>query len=359
MHSKKLLHLLKKENLLYSSKIISKDFRSILRNNLAIKKNEKVLLLGDYGLKQHRLAPIFVSAYAKALDNLNIDYSVFMQKTKTIGMPVEKDVELALKNLDNKSVIVLVLSNKLGSLKNTSLGKSFRRYVKSKDCRFVSTTSLGCLKTSDLFKVVKPMNLDLNKLKRKQLEFKKKLDAAREVRILTDKGTDVKFNVQRRYSISIDGDYKNYKAGGNLPPGEVYIAPIENKTEGKIVLDGSIRLSWGTVLPKKPVMLNISKGRVNSIKGGREAMALKLTLSMAMRKSRVPANIKVVGELGIGFNERASILGAMMIDEKAYATSHIAFGSNYWFGGKNYALGHYDQVFKNPVFYFDGEEVKY
>lgn len=358
MYSKNLSRLLKKENLLYSSRIVGKDFKSILKNNLNVKKHEKVLLIGDYGSKQRRLAPIFISAYSKALENQGIDYSIVMQDTKTSGIAVGKDVESELMKLNQNSVVILVLSNKLGSLKNTSIGKSFRRYVRSKNCRFVSTTSLGGLKTSELFNVIKSLNVDVAKLKKKQNLFKKKLDDAREVRILTDAGTDIKFNVQKRFAISIDGDYGKNKSGGNLPPGEVYIAPNEEKTEGRVVIDGSLRLSWGTIIPKKPVVIDVSKGRVHSIRGSKEAMALKLSLAMAMKRSKMPSNVKLIGELGIGFNPNASIIGAMMIDEKAYSTAHIAFGSNYWFGGKTYAVCHYDQVFKNPKIYLDGQRVK-
>lgn len=63
-------------------------------------------------------------------------------------------------------------------------------------------------------------------------------------------------------------------------------------------------------------------------------------------------------ELGIGLNPNASIIGAMIVDDKTLGTAHIGIGSNYWFGGNIYAIIHLDQVFKNPTIYFDGELLK-
>ena len=66
----------------------------------------------------------------------------------------------------------------------------------------------------------------------------------------------------------------------------------------------------------------------------------------------------MIGELGIGFNPKINLMGAMVVDEKALGTAHIALGSNYWFGGDIYSISHLDQVFKNPLILFDGKEFK-
>ena len=79
----------------------------------------------------------------------------------------------------------------------------------------------------------------------------------------------------------------------------------------------------------------------------------------AERRSRFPQGVRRVCELGIGINKNARLIGSTIIDEKVLGTAHVATGSNYWFGGDIYSIVHYDQVFKNPKIYVDGELIKY
>ena len=154
------------------------------------------------------------------------------------------------------------------------------------------------------------------------------------------------------------GNYTKPKTGGNIPAGEVYIAPKWKHAEGKLIVDGSSSCMEGTQLIKEPIEIKIEKGEIISIKGGREAERLKKTFDWACKKAKFPWGIKRAGEFGIGINPGAKIIGATIVDEKAVNTAHIAFGSNYWFGGTIYAIVHLDQVFKNPRIYVDGTEIK-
>ena len=64
-----------------------------------------------------------------------------------------------------------------------------------------------------------------------------------------------------------------------------------------------------------------------------------------------------MGELGIGINPGAVLIGSMIMDEKVLGTGHIAIGSNSWFGGDIKTIYHGDQVFKSPVYYLDGKKM--
>ena len=75
-------------------------------------------------------------------------------------------------------------------------------------------------------------------------------------------------------------------------------------------------------------------------------------------KAKYPWGIKRVGELGIGINTGAAIVGPTIINEKALGTAHIGVGSNHWFGGSIYAITHIDQVFREPKIYVDNERIK-
>ncbi|MCK5062675.1 MAG: aminopeptidase, partial [Candidatus Aenigmarchaeota archaeon] len=143
--------------------------------------------------------------------------------------------------------------------------------------------------------------------------------------------------------------------GGNVPVGEVY-TPCRGKfVEGKVVIDLSSRIMEGTQIVKDPITLNIEKGTVTSIDGGAEAKNLEKTLKWAHENSEFPWGVRRIGELGIGMNPKAQIIGSMNIDEKVIGTAHVAIGSNYWFGGTIYAIIHLDQVFSNPKIEVDGQ----
>jgi leucyl aminopeptidase (aminopeptidase T) len=58
-------------------------------------------------------------------------------------------------------------------------------------------------------------------------------------------------------------------------------------------------------------------------------------------------NARNLGELGIGLNPSAGIVGNVINDEKAYGTCHIALGHNYDEDAP--ALIHLDGLIRNPT----------
>jgi leucyl aminopeptidase (aminopeptidase T) len=95
-----------------------------------------------------------------------------------------------------------------------------------------------------------------------------------------------------------------------------------------------------------------------SIEGGEGARLLKRSLNEKSQKSRMPVwGIKKIGEIGIGLNPNASIVGTTIIDEKVLGTAHVALGSNYWFMGRVVAPLHLDQVFRDVEIFLNGKKV--
>jgi leucyl aminopeptidase (aminopeptidase T) len=58
-------------------------------------------------------------------------------------------------------------------------------------------------------------------------------------------------------------------------------------------------------------------------------------------------NARNLGELGIGLNPKAAIVGNMLEDEKAFRTCHFAIGANY--DDDAPALIHLDGLVTNPT----------
>lgn len=151
------------------------------------------------------------------------------------------------------------------------------------------------------------------------------------------------------------GRLKKAIARGNLPAGEVYIPPAPMKVEGKIVLDGSIKNRQGCQLLKRPINLFIEKGKIVEINGDGLGKELDKDLDWAESIAKRPDNVRKIGEIGIGTNPQAKVIGPTIINEKALGTAHVAIGSNAWFGGDIRTFVHLDQVFYEPIIRIDGK----
>lgn len=118
---------------------------------------------------------------------------------------------------------------------------------------------------------------------------------------------------------------------GDLPCGEIYIAPVEDKTQGTVYfeifyLDG---VKYGHVL------LHIKDGRISGCN--------QPEITAFFEKQ--PQENRVVCELGFGMNPHVTELcGYTVLDEKMCNTFHIAVGANNMFGGTNAASDHIDFV---------------
>ncbi len=136
----------------------------------------------------------------------------------------------------------------------------------------------------------------------------------------------------------------------NLPCGEIYAAPVESDAEGILVADGSI----GALGPlPRPARIHVRGGRIARIGGADDVLQQELT-----RLTSLDPWAGVIGELGIGINPGARIVGRMLEDEKALRTAHVAFGNNEDMpGGRNPSCTHLDFLFHEPTIvatYADG-----
>lgn len=182
------------------------------------------------------------------------------------------------------------------------------------------------------------MNVDWKALSTMTRELAKILDAADAIRIRTPNGSSLSFSVRGRKALSDTGILTRKGAFGNLPAGEVFLAPVEGSAQGRLVLE------WGpTRQLSSPVMLMIRDGYVTEISGNDEcAEYLRVKLS----ERRDNGNI---AELGFGTNRAARRPDNILESEKIFGTIHIALGDNSSFGGKVKTPFHQDFVFFRPT----------
>ena len=201
--------------------------------------------------------------------------------------------------------------------------------------------------TEEMFK--RTLSIDYEIVKNNVEKLYEALKDAKEVRVLSDKGTDITLRIDGRPLHKDTGIYHNPGDFGNLPAGEIYVAPIEGSANGTIVFDGSIA-SIG--LLREPVKIVVKDGYAVEISGGEEARKLKELLEKVGKKEAYN-----IAELGIGCNPAAKVVGNILEDEKIFGTVHIALGDNSTFGGKVIAGIHLDGIIMKPTLIVDGRKV--
>jgi len=355
METNEAMQWLKKENLYDLAKTTSFYLKKIFHPCFGI-KDEKILIIGDRGSKSNKISPVLSAAYYLAAEDLKLNAKLIFQAPKTRGGDAEPEVIDSLDKLEEKNVVFINMSDKLGGI--GSLGKSFRKFCEKKKHRFISALSLGDLNTSQLNEVIAAIDVDYKPMLMKHEEVKQQLDNAKELHITTKAGTDLHCSIEGMKAVISCGCYTEPGKGGNLPAGEVYIPPNGKNVYGKIVIDGSSRNHYHTALIKTPIVLTVEEGSITKIEGKKEAEELQKALDWAASKAKHPSTVWRIGEIGIGLNPKAKIIGSTLVDEKALGTAHVGIGSNYWFGGKIFSITHLDQIFKDPVIKIDGKKLE-
>ena len=190
------------------------------------------------------------------------------------------------------------------------------------------------------------MTANYQKVSRIVLDSRSMLSSAKEVRITTNTGTDIVFDVQGCKWKADTGLCTTLGCCINLPAGEVYVAP--RNAEGKIVVDGTIS-ELG--LLKSPIEITVENRYVSEIRGER-ADELKTILEGV---GKLAYNL---AELGFGLNPVARMIGNALEDEKVGGTIHVGLGDSSTIGGDVEAGIHLDAIIKKPKVFMDGKEVK-
>jgi aminopeptidase len=157
---------------------------------------------------------------------------------------------------------------------------------------------------------------------------KKVLEGADRVRIV-GKETDLSFSIRGRTAIPCAGEY-------NMPDGEIFTAPVESSTDGKIFFEFPAIAGGREVAG---IRLAFRRGRVVEASAEKNEGYLKEMLS-------ADRGAAVLGEFGIGANAGVtSFTRDILLDEKMGGTIHLAVGRSYpESGGRNDSAVHWDMI---------------
>ncbi len=188
------------------------------------------------------------------------------------------------------------------------------------------------------------VDIDYDELRDRSDELAGFLEGARRVRLTGPAGTDLAFEIAGRPVYRDTGDLSQPGAFGNLPAGEVCLAPLEGTAEGIVRIDGSI---GGIGRVGDPVTVRFVQGRAVEISDPRLREILAAAGPEAFQ----------LAEFGIGTNPRAGIVGNVLEDEKAVGTAHVALGSNHAMGGRIQVPIHIDAILQAARVEADGRAV--
>lgn len=301
--------------------MLDKPSKTILQDCMNLKSNETCLVVTDKKLKQ-----IGNALYTNSLKTTKYSKLILTKIPKAHGAEPSKNIADEMLKYD----VILLATTK--SLSHTRA----RENASKNGARIASMPGI----TMEIMK--RALNVDFYKIKSINEKLNKKLKNKNKIKIMTKKGTSIEFRIKGRKWIGDDGIYTKKGAFGNLPAGEIFIAPLEDRTNGIIVVDASV---GGIGKIDKNIIIEVKNGFINKITGGKIAHQFKKLLKNKLYKN--------VAEFGIGTNHKAMITGNVLEDEKVAGTCHIAFGNNKHFGGLVDVPFHVDVVIKKPIIYAD------
>lgn len=129
---------------------------------------------------------------------------------------------------------------------------------------------------------------------------------------------------------------------GDIPCGEIYLAPIEESVNGEFLV------------PKIIFNSEIYDNTLFTIQNGQLVDCSSPRLLEFIKSQKDGGDM--IGEFGIGLNDQViDIIGYPTLDEKMNNTIHLAFGMNIMFGGTISTPFHLDLVFTPDQIEVDGE----
>ncbi len=291
---------------------------------MGLKRKEKLLIISDENKRE-----IGLELFDAALDQGNEAIYVEIRSREMHGEEPPAEIADLMKKFD----VVLCPTTK--SLTHTQA----RREASELGVRIATFPGI----TKEI--MIRGLSADYNVIYDLTMKLKKMLDKTKIIKVTSKNGTDITLDVAERKGYASHGLFHKKGESGNLPTGEAFIAPMEGKSNGVFVVDGS--MAGIGVIEDKPIKIVVENGYATEITGGKEAIALLTILKKYDNRARN------IAEFGIGTNHSAKLSGNLLEDEKVLGTVHIAIGDNKSMGGNVHIPLHLDGVIKKPTVYFD------
>jgi aminopeptidase len=354
--------------------VITSVLRNVFRINLGVRKNERCLIFTDSPSPAETAGPpecerrSRLKCIAFLAAEIGKEYAkevIFHEYPSTGSHGVEPPAELwerafgrkAVAALRRKKILEAILAKKADAGDLREAGEVIRRFkgdavdavialahYSTSHTRFRDLLTGVCdarYASMPLFEISMcegPMNVDWKQLAKTTKEISARMNRAEGVEITAANGSKISFSIKGRKALADTGILTKPGSFGNLPAGEVFLAPVEGTANGRLVLD------WAPTRElRSPVTVAVRDGLVREV-SGKEEFVEQLKRKLSEREDN-----RNIAELGIGTNSRARRPDNVLESEKIMGTIHIAFGDNSSFGGKVATPFHQDFVFFKPT----------
>lgn len=315
-----------------------KGARLIVEDCMGVQKGDKVLVIAD---EEHMLEAKCISGVAVSLGAKPLFVDATPKVTDCLASteaPMEPADHLAAAMVNSDVIIITT---------NLEWANRFAH---------VNSVKKSCEAGAKIASVEEGM--DRWNLTRKDIE--KTMETTRRIieamagakwaRITAPNGTDVRICIEGRRALSVVPVKGKGHMMGPIPLwGEVAYAAVEDKSEGRVVIDG---IMLGIGVPgslNNPIEWIVKAGRAVEIRGGEEAAKLKEVIKGSDKFA------DVLGEFAIGTSEK-EVYGSPS-EKGLLGTVHFALGDNAhaYPGGKNYSKLHLDGTVRNVTIEADGK----
>jgi 2,5-dihydroxypyridine 5,6-dioxygenase len=195
-----------------------------------------------------------------------------------------------------------------------------------------------------------PLDVDFEQLRADAERVGRAWGSAREFRLTTRGGTDLRGSVAGRPGRVLHGIATQPGAYMAPPDIESGTAPVEGTATGTVVVDGDL-LFMGPGPLAEPVALHVVDGQVRGIEGPESR---RLTTMLERCQDDLMTNL---AEVSVAFNPAGSICSVPMETESARGTAHVALGNSIAYGGVVNAVAHLDCVMRDATLELDGRAV--
>ena len=313
-----------------------KGARLIVEHCMTVKAGDKVLIISD---DEHMPEAQSIAGVAYSLGAYPLITNVTHHVTAALAsmsVPMEPPAHLAQAMLNSDEIIITT---------NLEWANRFAHVNPVKD-----SVARGA-KIASIEEGLGQWDLeieDIDAITRRAEKIIESMEGARWVRVTNPAGTDVKVCIENRPPLKVVPVKEPGIMMGPIPLwGEVAYAAVEDKTHGRIVVDG-IMLGVGVsgTLPE-PMTWTIEEGRAVEITGGEAAGKLSKVVADAEE------NANTIAEFAIGTSHKEKF--GSPSEKGMLGTVHFALGDNAhcYPGGQSWCSVHLDGSIRNVTIEVD------